>query len=309
MNESETIYKMFEERCGEIFTSPRNLFDRRKRRDFSVEICGGEVSIIFAYGKPLAFRAILISEAFKAVCSDDFIPVGAQSAEDPASPSMEYSLIVKYPDLDQKVIPYIADMLVLSGHAEFGWAFTKTGRRVQGIRTSPRDNVRWQVLVTYATKHGSTRQTASEVAKIFAAGGVSVDLKPVQEVDDVRPYDVVILGSPIYMGKMLPAAIEFVDLHQETLRKRRLALFLLGLAHFRDGDKAEKDAEAAAEEIRRFVEPVTVCHFTGRKPSCSLPLREKVILHMMKIPKNDIQDLESVRSWAKEIKTLMLTGI
>ena len=58
-----------------------------------------------------------------------------------------------------------------------------------------------RVLVAYASKHGSTR-VAEVIATTIRSLGVDVDERAAEEVEDVEPYDTVVLGTAIYMGRM-----------------------------------------------------------------------------------------------------------
>lgn len=64
-----------------------------------------------------------------------------------------------------------------------------------------------KMLVAYHSRGGNTRKMAELVqAGALAAGDVSVDLKPVAEVEEasLAGYDAIVIGSPTYYG--LPAA-------------------------------------------------------------------------------------------------------
>jgi menaquinone-dependent protoporphyrinogen oxidase len=56
------------------------------------------------------------------------------------------------------------------------------------------------VLVTYASKHGSTKEIAERIAATLRRSGIETDLQPVEAVRDVEPYAAVVLGSAIYYG-------------------------------------------------------------------------------------------------------------
>ncbi|MBA7710139.1 hypothetical protein ES703_119071 [subsurface metagenome] len=53
-----------------------------------------------------------------------------------------------------------------------------------------------KVLVTYASKYGSTAEVAEKVAEILRSKGLEVDLSRAKAVADISSYDAVILGSP-----------------------------------------------------------------------------------------------------------------
>jgi menaquinone-dependent protoporphyrinogen oxidase len=53
-----------------------------------------------------------------------------------------------------------------------------------------------RVLVTYATKHGSTRGIAEAIAATISGHGIAAELLPVEGVEEIESYDAVVLGSP-----------------------------------------------------------------------------------------------------------------
>jgi menaquinone-dependent protoporphyrinogen oxidase len=57
-----------------------------------------------------------------------------------------------------------------------------------------------KILVTYASRFGSTAGVAEAVGKTLAESGVQVDVIPMREVKDLSPYQAVIAGSSINAG-------------------------------------------------------------------------------------------------------------
>ena len=57
------------------------------------------------------------------------------------------------------------------------------------------------VLVTYATKHGSTREIAEAVATTLVDRGIPTEALAIDTVADVGQYEAVVLGSAVYMGR------------------------------------------------------------------------------------------------------------
>ncbi len=74
-----------------------------------------------------------------------------------------------------------------------------------------------RVLVTYATRMGSTTGIAEAIGRTLAAQGVAVDVRAMQEVHDLTPYSAVVAGSAIQAGCWLPEAMQFMEAHREEL--------------------------------------------------------------------------------------------
>lgn len=80
-------------------------------------------------------------------------------------------------------------------------------------------------LVVYASKYGSTREVAQAVAD-----GLGADIAAASAHPDVRPYDLVVLGSPIYGGDYLEPILEFIRMNRSYLGARKVAAFITAAA-------------------------------------------------------------------------------
>ena len=76
------------------------------------------------------------------------------------------------------------------------------------------------VLVASASKHGSTEEVAAAIGEILRAHGLAVDVKRMEDVDTVFPYDAFVLGSAVYVGGWLRSANRFVAEHEELISTR-----------------------------------------------------------------------------------------
>jgi len=54
------------------------------------------------------------------------------------------------------------------------------------------------VLVGYGSRFGSTREIAERMAATLRARGLTVDLRPAEDISGVDRYDAVVLGSGVY---------------------------------------------------------------------------------------------------------------
>ncbi|MBK7316822.1 flavodoxin domain-containing protein [Candidatus Villigracilis affinis] len=67
-----------------------------------------------------------------------------------------------------------------------------------------------KILVTYASRFGSTEGVAKSIGKTLAENGAKVDVLPMRDVKDLSPYDAVVAGSAVNGGAWLPEAMQFV---------------------------------------------------------------------------------------------------
>ncbi|HEV2027978.1 MAG TPA: flavodoxin domain-containing protein [Candidatus Dormibacteraeota bacterium] len=82
-----------------------------------------------------------------------------------------------------------------------------------------------RVLVTYASKHGSTQEMAERIAFSLNQLGIHTDARPMNKVDELGGYDGVVVGSSVYFGRWMKAATEFVERVRPALAGSRVWLF------------------------------------------------------------------------------------
>ncbi len=85
-----------------------------------------------------------------------------------------------------------------------------------------------RVLIAYGSKRGSTREIAKAIGWTFEEMGLEVDVRPAAEVEDVRPYEAVVLGGAVYMNRWHRDARRFGRRFAGGLRERPVWLFSSG---------------------------------------------------------------------------------
>jgi menaquinone-dependent protoporphyrinogen oxidase len=153
-----------------------------------------------------------------------------------------------------------------------------------------------QVLVAYATKHGSTREVAETISRILRERRLEVQLLPVAEVDSLASYDAVVLGAALYMGRLHVDARRLLDRHRQALAGVPVAVFAMGPKSL-----AEQDVAGARLQLERGlarfpeVEPVSTAIFGGVVD----PARLRFPLN--RLPASDARDWSAIRAWANEV--------
>jgi menaquinone-dependent protoporphyrinogen oxidase len=82
-----------------------------------------------------------------------------------------------------------------------------------------------RVLVGYASAHNSTKGIASEIRDRLMNAGLGADVRSIDEIDTLEPYDAVVLGSAIHNQAWLPQAAAFAKAHADDLARRPVWLF------------------------------------------------------------------------------------
>ena len=81
------------------------------------------------------------------------------------------------------------------------------------------------VLVTYDTRSASTAEISHTMSAALAHKGYLVDVRLVDEVNDVTCFDIIVVGSPIRLSKCTRKVRKFVRKHLNALSDRRIAFF------------------------------------------------------------------------------------
>jgi menaquinone-dependent protoporphyrinogen oxidase len=84
------------------------------------------------------------------------------------------------------------------------------------------------LLAAYGSKHGSTQEVAKAIALRLRRGGFDVEVRPAAEVEDLTPYEGVVLGGALYFGRWHRDAARFFAKHRRELTSKPPAVFALG---------------------------------------------------------------------------------
>jgi menaquinone-dependent protoporphyrinogen oxidase len=156
-----------------------------------------------------------------------------------------------------------------------------------------------RVLVTYATKHGSTRGIAEAIAATISGHGIAAEVLPVERVREIESYDAVVLGSAVYMGRWLKEATEFTHRHRASLAERPLWLFSSGPLGTEVVDAEEQPKELS--ELHEMLEPREHRLFYGALTRDTLGFGERMVVKAVKAPEGDFRDWDAIQAWATMI--------
>ena len=157
-----------------------------------------------------------------------------------------------------------------------------------------------RVLVSTASKHGSTGEIASRIAEVLRAGlpgNTVVDVLPAVEVGDVASYDAVVLGSAVYMGRWLEDA-RHAAARLATDPPRPVWLFSSGPI----GDPPKPDEEPAeVSDIAKNMHARGHRVFAGRLDRHRLGFAEKAMVSALRVKDGDFRDWNAIETWAAQI--------
>jgi menaquinone-dependent protoporphyrinogen oxidase len=168
-----------------------------------------------------------------------------------------------------------------------------------------------KILVTYASRAGSTAEVAQAIGKTLAEGGDAVDVLPMQDVQNLSAYRAIVAGSPIRSSKWLPEATKFIQDHRSELRQKPFAMFTLSITlAMSAGSQYRQAVTEWTAPIRVQVQPVSEGLFAGKLDFTKLPLnfdtlKLRLVVALGIFPKEDRRDWKAIENWATSIQPLL----
>ena len=158
-----------------------------------------------------------------------------------------------------------------------------------------------RILITYATRAGSTVGVADAIGAELRRRGLDVDIQPVTASPTLGAYEAVILGSAIRMANWLPEMVEFIKTNQSVLQSCPVALFTVHTLNT-GADEASRAARLAyLDTVRPLLNPVDEVFFTGRIDLETLSFVDRLMVKMVKSPIGDFRDWDGIRAWSSAI--------
>ena len=192
-----------------------------------------------------------------------------------------------------------------------------------------------RILVAYTTNSGSTEEVAQVIGEELASGGqgVQVDLRRLEEVTSVEPYDAVVVGAPMILGWHRSAA-RFVHKHQLALSRVPVALFCTAMSLTQTNDThvgtipvyvdpalarppananrlGLKERYATVSNYLRpvlksapSVKPVSVAFFGGKLELFRLNILQMLfVMVVIRAQPGDARNWPVIRGWAAQLRT------
>jgi menaquinone-dependent protoporphyrinogen oxidase len=169
-----------------------------------------------------------------------------------------------------------------------------------------------RILITYASRAGSTAEIAKSIGKTLIQNGRSVDVLPMQDVKDLSGYSAVVAGSPIRGSNWLPEAIQFVQNYRSELAKKPFATFTVCITlAMSNGEQYCQAVRGWIAPVRALVRPMSEGLFAGRLDFTKLPLtfdtlKLRLVVALGIFPKADRRDWNAIRTWTESIHPLLL---
>ena len=169
-----------------------------------------------------------------------------------------------------------------------------------------------RILVTYASRTGSTAEVAEAIGKTLSEGGARVDVIPMNDVKELSPYQAVVAGSAIRGSKWLPEAVQFIQTHRSTLAQKRFAMFTVCITMaMKNAENYRSGVMSWVAPIRAMVRPLSEGLFAGMLDFGKLPFNWDTLMLRLTVtlgifPRGDHRDWNAINSWAKSLHSILV---
>ncbi len=160
-----------------------------------------------------------------------------------------------------------------------------------------------KILVTYATKYGSTKEIAEKIGQIFQQHDLQPEVLPVKQVGDLSIYGAVVLGSAVYIGQWRRTAVKFLRASEDILAQKPVWLFSSGPTG--EGDPLELldgwRFPPKLEPLLDAIQPRDIALFHGNVDVNKLNFLHKWMIGKVESPVGDFRDWDTIKAWAESI--------
>jgi len=170
-------------------------------------------------------------------------------------------------------------------------------------------------LIVFGTRYGSTAKIAEEIGTVLTQEGFDVKVANLAEesITDISPYDLVIVGSGIKMGKWTKEPLDFLKKFEGGLSRKKVALFV-SCGYAREPDRVDEAREKFLNDISEqypSIDLVSLGLFGGVFAFNQYGFAERLIFRGIKkeLEKQgvdttkpyDFRDWETIREWTRNI--------
>jgi len=189
-------------------------------------------------------------------------------------------------------------------HEIVGAASEKPGSEFIESSCQNAGTIKKRVLISYASRCGSTGGVAEAMGQVLCGMGASADIRLVGNVNDLSAYGAVIVGSAIRRGKWLPEAVGFVKDNQDILGRLPIAYFVVCLTMRDNTAENRSKVMAYLDPVRKEaprIQPVAVGLFPGAINFGKLSFVDKMFFQAKGVPEGDYRDWPAVKTWASAV--------
>lgn len=172
------------------------------------------------------------------------------------------------------------------------------------VTLGEQDTMSKKILITYATKAGSTVEIAAVIGEALSKRGFAVDVKPVSENPALDGYQAVLMGSAIRMGSWLPEAVNFVRQNQAALNQLPTSIFTVHMLNYKEDETSRAARQAYTAPVRELLPNAGEVFFRGKLDYKTLSFFDRLIAKAVENPDNppgDFRDWNAIQGWTETL--------
>lgn len=169
-----------------------------------------------------------------------------------------------------------------------------------------------KILVTYASRAGSTAGVAEAIGRTLAEKGFDVDVLPMLDVSSLTPYRAVVAGSAIHGQKWLPEAMKFLSDHRTELSSLPCASFMVCITlSMANAGQYMEGLKSWMIPVRELIQPVSEGYFAGALNFSKLPISLNVLAMRLVVlfgvwKQGDHRDWDAISTWAEGLPSKLM---
>lgn len=166
-----------------------------------------------------------------------------------------------------------------------------------------------KILVTYSSYTGSTADIAETIGEILSDNGAQVEVRLMHNVKDLSSYNAIVIGSAIQSAKWLPEALQFIEIHKETLIQKPVAIFSVCMTlAMKNGEKYRQGISNWLNPVRKLVKPVSEEFFAGvlninQIESFIQRIKFRISVALGVWKEGDHRNWEAIEKWANSLNS------
>jgi menaquinone-dependent protoporphyrinogen oxidase len=158
-----------------------------------------------------------------------------------------------------------------------------------------------KILITFATRTGSTSEIATTIGQTLIGRGFDVDVKPIKENPSPIGYQAVVIGSGVRFGSCFPEALKYVEQHHHQLNRMPTAFFCVHMMNMGGDETSRKGRLAYLAPLRKLVTPCSEAYFAGIGDLSKITFIERMVVKAVKPPLGDFRDWDKIQAWAQSV--------